>query len=72
MTFYAMVINDGLNEGILAMSVAEVLRLALEDLKWHSFEACFDIYKAQLLFACQPLTAAPTATPDETVIRMTP
>jgi len=36
--FYAMVVNDALELGILTRNMAQVLKIALTDLYWYSFE----------------------------------
>jgi len=65
--FYTMVINDTEELGILLGIMAEVLKSALEDLKWYSLEAWFDIHGTQLLSFCPTLAVEPLATFEENV-----
>jgi len=44
-TFYAMVMNDALELGILHDAVARILKIVVVDPNWFSFEFSFDIHK---------------------------
>ncbi|KAJ8420895.1 hypothetical protein Cgig2_024518 [Carnegiea gigantea] len=56
-TFYAVVVNDVLDLGILTRNIALVLKSTLMDLCWYTFEMWFKIHRRDLLEGRQPPVA---------------
>jgi len=50
-TFYAMVVNDALELGILIRNMTQVVTTALIDLSWYSFEMWLRAHQRHLLVA---------------------